>query len=170
MVKQSKEVVVVGSIGAPYGVKGWLKINSYTQPKKNIFSYKHWLLQFSQRWQAIEVHDHFIRQNMLAIKIEACSTREQAKNYTHAKIGVYRAYFPKLEENEYYWSDLEGLTVVNQQGIILGNVKYLFETGSNDVMVVQGNKEYFIPYIPGTYVLAVKLSKNQIEVNWDPDF
>lgn len=170
MAKQVNHIVVIGSLGAPFGIKGWLKINSYTQPKENIFNYQDWLLKFSDNWQAIEVEDRLIKHNLLAIKLHGCSTPQQAKLYTHAQLGVYRESLPQLAKDEYYWDDLVGLTVINQDGVILGQIEYLFETGSNDVMVVRDDKEYLIPYLPGIFVLAVKLDKKQVVVNWDPDF
>ena len=106
----------------------------------------------------------------MLIKIAGCDDRNQASLYTKAEIGVYRKQLPLLGDDEYYWSDLENLTVINQQGVILGQVSYLFETGANDVIVVKGEKEYFIPYILDQFVLKGDLKNGRIEVDWDAEF
>jgi 16S rRNA processing protein RimM len=103
------------------------------------------------------------------VQLKDCYTPEEARAFTNVSIGVFRDQLPPLPNNEYYWSDLEGLTVVNLQGIELGTVAYLFETGANDVIVVQGTKEHLIPYVPGPIIKNVDLNK-RIEVDWDPDF
>ena len=163
-------IVIIGSIGAPHGIKGWSKVNSFTRPKENIFYYSPWLIKLKEQWQEIEFTEHQPSHHRLRIKIAACDDRNQASLYTKAKIGVYRKQLPQLDLEEYYWTDLENLTVINQQGVILGQVSYLFETGANDVIVVKGEKEHFIPYILDLYVLNIDLENSKIEVDWDPEF
>ncbi len=106
----------------------------------------------------------------MRVKIAGCDDRNQAGLYTNAEIGVYREQLPQLGGDEYYWSDLENLTVINQQGIILGQVSHLVETGANDVIVVKGEKEHLIPYILDQFILNIDLKNGRIEVDWDPEF
>lgn len=166
----SSTIVIIGSIGAPHGIKGWLRVNSYTRPKENIFEYEPWLLQFKNQWRELQFTAYECSHNRLLVKLADCDDRNQASLYTNANIGVFRSQLPALSNDEYYWSDLENLTVINQQGVILGQVSHLFETGSNDVLVVKGEKEYLIPYIFDQYILHIDLENGRIEVDWDPDF
>ena len=82
-------------------------------------------------------------------------------------IAITRAQLPALPKNEYYWSDLEGLTVINQAGVVLGKVIYLIATGSNDVLVIKGDKELAIPYLQDEVITQVDLENGVIHVNWD---
>jgi 16S rRNA processing protein RimM len=77
---------------------------------------------------------------------------------------------PELHEGEYYWNDLQGLRVENLDGVELGRISYVFETGANDVIVVKGRREYLIPFTWGNAVRRVDLEKGLMIVDWDPDF
>src|SRR3990167_5078301 len=96
--------------------------------------------------------------------------RESVALLTGKQIATLRSQLPALSDAAIYWADLEGLEVINQQGVVLGKVDYLFATGSNDVLVVVGKKRHLIPYIKNNIVLKVDLSNRQIIVDWDPDF
>ncbi len=164
-------MVVVGCLGSPYGVHGWLKLYSYTQPIDNILNYPQWYLQTETGWQLItsvetqtQPHGKYIR-----VKIAGCDSPEQARLYTNALIAVTRDQLPELADGEYYWSDLEGLSVVNTRGVALGQVDHLFSTGANDVMVVKGERERLLPYIKNV-VLEVDLVQKKMVVEWDEDF
>lgn len=161
----------MGCLGSPYGVHGWLKLYSYTQPIDNILNYPQWYLQTETGWQLItsvetqtQPHGKYIR-----VKIAGCDSPEQARLYTNALIAVTRDQLPELADGEYYWSDLEGLSVVNTRGVALGQVDHLFSTGANDVMVVKGERERLLPYIKNV-VLEVDLVQKKMVVEWDEDF
>ena len=77
---------------------------------------------------------------------------------------------PALESGEYYWADLMGLEVSTRQGDILGVVEKILETGANDVLVIRGEREHLVPYVPGQYVLSVDLAASVMVVDWDPEF
>ena len=86
-----------------------------------------------------------------------------------ADVAVHRRQLPAAEAGRYYWVDLIGLSVVNREGIALGTVIALMETGANDVLVVQGERERLIPFVLGRVVLDVDLEAGVIEVDWLPD-
>lgn len=166
-----QDAIVIGKFGSVHGVHGWLKIRSFTVPAENIVAYQPWYLQIKGKWQLVEDIDFQKKGNLLLAKLPNVEAREQAKLYTNIEIGVDRSRLPELSADEYYWSDLEGLTVINQDGVNLGTVDHLFDSGANDVLVVQAeDRQRLIPYILDAYILAIDLAAKQIQVNWDPDF
>lgn len=181
MSKSSKNTVM-GKVTSVYGVKGWLKVFSYTQPKENICQYKTWQLQdASGVLHAINVLDSKVHGNGLVAQFEGAHDRDQAKTYCGMLVTIPSEDLPDLPDGEYYWSQLQGLKVftVNDQAkppVLLGEVNHLIETGSNDVLVVKkckdslDGKERLIPYLPEQVVKLVDLDKGVIEVDWDPDF
>lgn len=163
-----KEYVIIGKLGKPYGIKGWLKVLSFTDPKENLFQYIPWALNESGQWKSITVEDGKHHGNGLIVKLAGLNTPEEARLFTGKSIAVPRSTLPALQNNEFYWSDLEGLTVVDDDtDQILGTISYLMETGSNDVMIVKGEKELAIPYLPGSVVKKVDLANKIIRVHWD---
>jgi len=159
--------ITVGKIGSTYGVHGWLKIQSYTEYGATILEYKPWFLSSGKdNWEEIQVEDGRIHGNGVIAKLVGVDSPEQARLYTGRLIAITREELPKLPKDEYYWSDLEGLTVINKNGDVLGKVSYLIATGSNDVLVVKGDKEYAIPYIPSA-IISIDLEKQEIHIDWD---
>ncbi|TAK74020.1 MAG: ribosome maturation factor RimM [Gammaproteobacteria bacterium] len=166
--KISTNYVAIGKVGSTYGIRGWLKIHSYTEFGASILDYSTWFLSSDQEnWDAIQVEEGQLHGKGMIVKLAGINSPETARLLTGKLIAIPRSQLPKLKENEYYWSDLEGLTVIDQHGEILGKVIYLMETGSNDVLVVKGEKEHAIPYLPGRVILEVNLEKQEIHVNWE---
>lgn len=158
--------VVVGSIGAPYGVQGWVKINSFTEPKENLFGYS-WLLENKDEWQPVNVELFREHGNGYVAKLAGIEDRDQAALITNKKIAVDRLELPELKD-QHYWADLIGLKVLNHNDVVLGKVIEIFATGANDVLVVKGEKEeYLIPLVLDDYVLQVDLANKQMQVHWD---
>jgi len=163
-------IIVVGRIGAPYGVKGWSHIQSFTEPFSNILKYQHWYLKVSGEWRAVK-REARVQGNGIVAHFQGIEVREATALLVHQEIGVKRDEFSSLEEGDYYWSDLIGLKVFTTDGVLLGVVESLLETGSNDVLVIQGEeKEHLVPYVPGEYVLEVNLPEGIMRVSWDPEF
>jgi len=106
----------------------------------------------------------------LAVLLPGFDDREQAASLVGLQIFVRREQLPATAKDEYYWSDLEGLEVKTTNGVLLGRVSRLMETGANDVLVVQGDREHLVPFVQGQYITGVDLESGQIEVDWDPDF
>jgi 16S rRNA processing protein RimM len=164
-------MIIIGRIGAPFGVRGWVKLLSYTEPSSNIVNYHDWHIGQDPDWRPIEVDDLKPHGIGFIAKFRGCDDRDRALLYKNTYIAVDKSQLPPLENGTYYWHDLVGLEVVNQDQIILGQVQYLFSTGSNDVLVVSdGKKEHLIPYLRPDIILSVDVGARQIRVHWDPDF
>ena len=169
--------VVVGRLGAVYGIKGWLKVHSFTDDAESLFEYAPWLIEQHGMWREIRVDGWRRHNNGLLCKLEGIDQREDAQALVGLDIAVVPQNFPALEEGEYYWSDLIGCQVVNLKGYQMGEVTELMETGSNDVLVVKaklndayGMKERLIPFLEGQVIKKIDLATSSIEVDWDPDF
>lgn len=163
-------LVVVGKIGAPYGVRGWVKIHSFTEPSDNLFGYPLLLQEHSISWRALEIEEFKVHGDGFVAKLVGVEDRDQAALITNTEIAVLRENLPELDNEEFYWADLIGLTVFNQDNIELGKIEDYFETGANDVIVVQGeNRSHLIPFVPDMYVLDIDLSAKQMRVQWDPE-
>ncbi|WP_189432993.1 ribosome maturation factor RimM [Alishewanella longhuensis] len=172
-----KDFIVLGKFGAVYGINGWLKINSYTDIPEGIFDYTPWQVKFQGNWQPMQVSSWKRHSNSLIAKLTGVNDRDLAQQYVNADIAVPATALPALDEGDFYWKDLMGLTVVTEQGYNLGEVTDLMETGSNDVLVVKANRtdafgksERLIPYLNDTVVKQVDLAAKQILVDWDPAF
>lgn len=162
--------VIIGRLGAAFGVRGWLKVNSFTEPFDNILSYQPWLIRRKGQWQTVGIEDIEIHGKSIVVKLQGCDDREKAKLFTNAEIAIEKTQLPALEKDEYYWTDLIGLRVTNKENIDLGIVESLMATGANDVLVVVKNKQQrLIPYIKQV-ILKINLEQRKLLVDWDKDF
>lgn len=165
------DTVIVGRIGKRYGVKGWVKLHSFTDPITNILNYQPWLIKDkNNNWREIATEAIKPHGEGIVAKFAEIDSPETAKAFVNIEIAVPRDQLPKLEQNEFYWHDLIGLNVVNQQNEHLGKVSQLLATGANDVLVVDGDKEYLIPFLFDKFILDVDQTKKQITVDWDTAF
>jgi 16S rRNA processing protein RimM len=167
-VKSAHKNVALGYISAVHGIKGWVKVHSWTSPKEAIFDYQPWLL--GENKKPVNIVDGRKQGKGLAALLPGYEDREQAATLVGQQITIGREQLPPAGENEYYWSDLEGLDVKTIDGTALGRVERLMETGANDVLVIRGDREYLVPFIQGQYVKRVDLEEGLIEVDWDPEF
>lgn len=162
--------VLVGRIAGAYGIKGWVKVNSFTEPPENIFSYMPWQLRAindAQSWREVKVSQGKPHGKGVVVQLEGIGDRDQAEHLRGMEIRVDRERMPEPESGHYYWSDLEGLRVDNAVGVELGRVDHMMDTGSADVMVVCGEGRHLIPFVVGETVLAVDLDAGCIRVDWD---
>lgn len=159
-----QEKITIGRFGSVYGIKGWLRIVSFTDPKENILQYQPWWINKDQQWQQIYAEDGRLHGKDVIIKLPNINDRELAKSYTNIDIMVDSKQLPKLPKDEYYWSDLEGLMVIDKSGQELGRVNHLIATGANDVLVLE--KNIMIPYIDNV-IIKVDLEKKNIIVDWE---
>lgn len=165
-----KKYIIVGKLGAPHGVQGMIKVQSDTDPVDAILQYKPWYIKHHGEWQVLEVLQAKPQGTLIVAKIKNFTDREQVKVLTGKEIAVTRDQLPELDDDSYYWTDLEGMQVVNLQEIVLGTVDYLFSNGANDVMVVKGEKRYLVPFIQEQFILNVDFETHVITVDWDADF
>ena len=163
-------MITIGSIGAPFGVRGWVHVNSFTSPAENIARYDTWYLpaHHLQNWQPVQVLSKRHHQSVVA-QINGCTDRDAAALWRGKLIAVPRIMLPKLAENEYYWTDLVGLKVTNPEGEHIGEVDHLYETGANDVIVIKnlsdGTKQH-VPFLLNDVVVSVSLEAQCIVIDW----
>jgi len=171
-VSESGRRVLIGRIVGLYGVQGWLKIESWAEPRMKIFDYQPWLLstESGSETQIVGAKGRQQGKGMVA-QLPGIDDREQAAALIGMDIHVAREQLPPPGKDEYYWVDLEGLEVVTTEDVPLGWVSHLFATGANDVVVVRdGARERLIPFIQGSYVRSVDMSAKRMVVDWDPEF
>ena len=169
--------MILGKIVGVFGVKGWLKIRSFTDPQENILTYQRWNLT-SPGGSRIEVQIESARNQSkgLIVKFKGCADRDEAASLVGSVVTLPAERLPNPGEGEYYWFQLEALSVFNVQGEYLGDVSYLLETGANDVLVVKpssgsiDDRERMIPYLPEKTVVDVLLTEKRILVDWDVDY
>ena len=160
--------VALGYISAVHGIKGWVKVHSWTRPMEAILNYQPWLLGKDRK--TVKILNGRKQAKGLVACLPGIEDREQAIVMVGQQIFVRREQLPATAENEYYWSDLEGLEVHNTEGVVLGKVERLMETGANDVLVIRGHRQHLVPFVQGQYVTRVDLDGGLIEVDWDPEF
>ncbi len=173
--------LTAGKITGAYGIKGWVKIHSYTSPGENLFDFGEWTLKGrGGRNTEQPVHfDEWRRQGKgMIAHIRGVDDRDLAESYRGLEILVKADSLPDLEEGDYYWHQLEGLEVwarepgSSAERVLLGRVNYLLETGANDVLVIKASEgsiddqERLVPYLPGDTVVSVDLERKRIEVDW----
>ena len=175
MTKGSQETVI-GQVTSVFGVKGWLKVYSYTEPKEGILNYPNWTLILNGQRIPAKLEDGRRQGQGIVVRLKGIDDRDVARTYCGADIKVPTSELPALPEGEYYWHQLEGLMVYTPDGECLGRVDHLMETGSNDVLVVRATdesidqRERLIPYLPEQVVRAVSLADSTMTVDWDPEF
>lgn len=162
--------VILGRISGLYGVRGWVKVFSYTSPITNILNYSPWQLCQHGQWQTVSVCEAQAHGKGIIAHLESIHDRDEAAGLLGAEIAVSRSQLPSPPEGEYYWMDLIGLMVVNSDGVTLGQVDHLLETGANDVLVVKGEREHLIPFLPERVILDVDLVQRVLQVDWDENF
>jgi len=179
MSSNSLDLVNVGRITAVFGIKGWVKVHSYTEPQENLFEYHPWWLKTKHGVKKVEIDEARPHGDAFVAHLVGVDDRDLAAEYTAADIAIERDQLPELDDGEYYWSQLEGLAVYTEfsgKQERLGVVSKLFETGANDVLVIAADaesidqRERLIPYVPGQFVLSVDIAAAKILVDWDPEF
>ncbi len=159
----------MGHFGHSYGIKGWIKIHSSTSPIGNILKYSPWQVLHQGIWRTAEVTASKLHGKYIIVKLAGCDNPETAKTFTGNPISINFQQLPALPAGEYYWNDLIGLRVINQEGVDFGVIDSLIETGSNDVLVVKGDRRRLLPYTDEA-VKDINLSDKKMIVNWDADF
>lgn len=185
MPSQDSKKIVIGRIGDPFGVKGWSHLFSFTEPADNIFNYTNWQIRAYKKkdaqWILAEIECHKPHGGNYVIKFKGYDDRDQALLLKNHTIAVDRADLPTLAKGEYYWNDLIGLQVISTKGESFGEIDYLFEAGSNDIIATKIPKEtheqtgkqskphaitHYIPYTKDV-VKSVDLAKKIMVVEWD---
>ena len=168
MTQNEDRIVVLGRISGLFGVRGWIKIHSFTDPREAILKYPDWRIESGGEWKSIGFAEGRPHGKTVVARFEGTETREEAAQFVGATIGVPRASLPTTGMDEYYWTDLEGLRVRDRDGTVIGTVAYLLETGANDVLVVRdGEREILVPFVTGDVIKQVDLADGVIDVDWE---
>lgn len=160
----------MGRISGLFGVKGWVRVYSYTQPRDNILRYTPWSVRLPEGWRSMALGEGRRHGKGVIARLEGVEDREAATALLGAEVAVDRDELPPLEQGEFYWSDLIGLKVLNHRGEDMGVVVDLLETGAHDVLVVKGERERLIPFVQGQVVTAVEPQAGIIRVDWELDY
>ncbi len=170
MLSSSDREVLVGQVVGVFGVKGWIRLRSYTEPASNLLRYLPWqLVQESGKREYRPVAGRPHGKGLVA-KLEGIEDRDAAAVLVGAEVRVDRATLGDAGPGQYFWSDLEGMSVKTLAGRVLGHVDSLLETGANDVLLVIGDRRRLIPFITDQVVQSVDLEERVILVAWDPEF
>ncbi len=171
----AEDLIVIGKIVSVHGVRGDVKVYSFTDPIDNLLDYRRWTLRRGDEVKQVELVNGRLQGKILVATLRGLSDREVARTYADFEICIPRSELPPLTGDEYYWYQLQGLRVINQLGQVLGRVDHLLETGANDVLVVKpcegslDDRERLLPYIDPC-VLKVDLDAGEMQVEWDADF
>jgi 16S rRNA processing protein RimM len=162
--------ILVGRISGVFGVNGWVKVFSYTEPRENVVTYSPWLLigrdgEFRKEVIAGRRHGEVVVAHLRDVH-----DRNAADALVGADIQVCREQLGTLSAGEYYWVELIGLEVEDLQGAALGRVDHLLRTGANDVLVVTGERQRLIPFVRGEIVKVVDLDSGVMRVDWGADY
>ena len=168
--------VVLGKIGKSHGIKGWVKLHSFTSPPENILDYPELQIDSAAAQRQLSLVESRNQNSNLLVHFEGIDDPESAQLLTGKEVWVTDAELPKLEAGEYYWHELEGLLVWNEQELLLGEVSRLMETGANDVLVVKptnestDERERLVPFIRDQVVKTVDTEAGRIHVDWDAGY
>ncbi len=167
---KNEDLVELGLVVGVFGLKGWVKVRSHTDPAAAILNYKPWLLASADGWQPrtrLEGRDHGSK---IEVRLDGCEGPEDAVALVGRAIAVPRDQLPQPQDGGHYWFDLVGMEVVNRQGECLGRVERLLSTGANDVLVVRGECERLLPWRLGEVITEVDRDRRRLLVNWQLDY
>lgn len=170
---EAGEFIPVGKISGVFGVRGSVKVFSYTEPRDNILNYKPLFLKRQGQWLEIDISGGQLQGKAVVMSIKNVNDRDQAQPLIGGELAIRREQLQAADEDEFYWADLIGLTVINTDDVVIGKVDHLLETGANDVLVVMqegSNAQQLIPFVMDEFVLNVDLAKQQIQVDWQTDY
>ncbi|MEE9330616.1 MAG: ribosome maturation factor RimM [Methylophilaceae bacterium] len=170
MTAETDSLVIMGRVVAPYGIKGWVKVLPDTELLDGLLQYKTWLIGKGNDWRAIKLKSGKVHNDVLVVKLDGVNDRDAAFACKGQQVAVQKDALPTLDDDtEFYWSDLIGLAVKNQQDVDFGNIADVFETGANDVIVIKGDIDRLIPFTEQT-VIEVSIENQTMLVDWDEDF
>ncbi|MCB1757477.1 MAG: ribosome maturation factor RimM [Gammaproteobacteria bacterium] len=164
------KLVPMGKVSGVFGLQGWVKVFSDTDPREGILDYKNWSLLNGREQSPVELEKGKRHGKGVIAKFKGVDDRNAASLLVGRTIAISRDELPALAGDEYYWSDLIGMEVVNTDGVALGLISSLFATGANDVIVVKADRERLIPWIREQVIKDIDMENRRMEVDWDPDF
>jgi 16S rRNA processing protein RimM len=166
MSDESSALIELGVVGAPFGVRGWVKLRSHTDPPERILDHRDLQLGLGGAWRAFRIESSGRSGGQLTVKLNGIEDRDQAQALRGAPVCVPRSELPQREDRDFYRADLIGCEVVNLAGVRLGIVQYFVETPAHALMVVRGAQEYWVPAVP-QHLRRVDLRARQVVVDWN---
>ena len=161
--------VILGEISGLFGVHGEVRVFDFSRRRGDILNFDPWMIGKDNGWQQVSVLKARHHLDTLVAQLEGFSDREVSRGLIGATIAIRDEQLPELDDGEYYWHQLEGLSVINESGEEFGIVEKMMETGANDVLVIRGRQQLLIPYTSST-IINVDLLERQIRVNWELDY
>ena len=156
----------MGRVRAPHGLKGWIKVQPFTQEIEGLLDYRDWWVGGDGQWQQYRISESAIHGSTVVARLEGFTDRESAAGVKGKDVAVPRAALPLIREGEFYWNDLLGMDVVQRDAGKLGVVARILETGANAVLVVEGDKECLVPFIENV-IVNVDLKVRKVVVDWE---
>ena len=160
--------IYLGKITGAHGIKGWLKIQSFSSPPENILNYPQWIINNQGEEECYSVEQGRKQNNKIVVKLEKIDDRNTAESLINSKIQILRSDLPKLSNENYYWSDLVGLSVLNSEEKVIGRIESLIETKANDIMVINTSKDerVLVPFVMHEIIKEVNLELNYVKIDW----
>ena len=166
----AQKMILLGRIHGAFGVRGEVKLESFAEPLRGILRYQPWTLRDARGERELSGATGRETAKGLVATLPGVEDRDAAEALRGTEVWVSRSALPPPGPEEYYWVDLEGLRVVNLEGVDFGTVSHLFSTGANDVLVATGERERMIPFLQPQYIHSVDFEGGVVTVDWDPEF
>lgn len=164
---------MLGKIVGAYGVRGWVKIKSYTDPPENLLGYEQLLIGRTghppDRWTSVKLEDGRMTAKGVLGKVKGIDTPEEARARIGVELGVWRSQMPPPPPGQYYWADLEGLTAQSPSGERLGTVDHFRSTPAGTMIVIRGERELWVPFVKER-VVQVDLASGRIVLDWSAEW
>jgi 16S rRNA processing protein RimM len=159
-------LIQLGFVGAPFGVRGWIKLRSHTDPPERLLEHRSLVLGQGSVRQSYRIEASGRSGGALTVKLAGVDNRDQAQALRGAQVCVPRSELPERDDRDYYRADLIGCEVVNLDGISLGSVQHFIESPAQVLMVVRGTREFWIPAVP-QHLRRVDLQARRVVVDWN---
>ncbi len=172
----NSDLVVLGRLGKSHGVKGWIRLTSYTNPPENILGYPGLMVMRGDERISLQLDDGRQQDKGMLVHITGFDTPEHVSELSGSEVFISSSELPQLENGDFYWHQLQGMQVVNLEGQLFGAVDRLLETGANDVLVIKplaesiDDRERLVPYVRDKVIREVNLAEKLIRVDWDADY
>jgi 16S rRNA processing protein RimM len=174
--------IVLGKVTGYFGVRGWVKLYSYTEPIDNIVRYNSLLIKLKGDWQNITLDEGKAHGKGVVAHFTGYDTRDDVAQLLGAELAINSEFLKPLGKNDFYWHDLIGLQVRNLEGIVFGQVRQIIETAAHDVLLIQPEQQHeqkgtenkpgdiLIPFVLEHYIIKVDINNGFILVEWQPEW
>jgi 16S rRNA processing protein RimM len=161
-------LIQLGFVGAPFGVRGWIKLRSHTDPPERLLEHRNLRIGQGSVWQSYRIEASGRSGGALTVKLSGVEDRDQAQALRGSQVCVPRSELPKRDDKDFYRADLIGCEVVNLEGAAMGTVRHFIETPAQVLMVVCGVEEFWIPAV-ARHLRRVDLEARRVIVDWSAE-